>query len=160
VYGFKVVFHLKRNVPTRTTTNFKFQNLVNVDWLVLPYSTLKSWLVTNFLFWYANQPEVRKFEIPYSSCACSLVRYGTIRAKWLVKISTYRTYRNIFLGTRLHDLHQKTLEFGNIYTFCRCLIRLLACVMLTSHLRLLDLQITRYGEKYNEGNHIKSKNKV
>jgi hypothetical protein len=45
-------------------------------------STLKSWLGTNFLFWYTNQPEVHKFENPSSSCACSPIRYGTIRAKW------------------------------------------------------------------------------
>jgi hypothetical protein len=32
----KAVFHFKRTVPQRIKTNFKFQNLVNVDWLILP----------------------------------------------------------------------------------------------------------------------------
>ena len=29
---------------------------MHVDWLILTYSTPKSWLATNFSFWYANTP--------------------------------------------------------------------------------------------------------
>ena len=36
IVSLKAVFHFKHNVPTRIKTNFKFQNLVNVDWLILP----------------------------------------------------------------------------------------------------------------------------
>jgi hypothetical protein len=32
----KPVFHFKRTVPKRIKNVFKFQNFVNVDWLVLP----------------------------------------------------------------------------------------------------------------------------
>ena len=32
----KPVFHFKRTVPKRIKNDFKFQNFVNVDWLVFP----------------------------------------------------------------------------------------------------------------------------
>ena len=32
----KPVFHFKRTVPKRIKNVFRFQNFVNVDWLVLP----------------------------------------------------------------------------------------------------------------------------
>jgi hypothetical protein len=34
--GVKPVFHFKRTVSKRIKNVFKFQNFVNVDWLILP----------------------------------------------------------------------------------------------------------------------------
>jgi hypothetical protein len=36
IFLLKSVFHFKRTVPKRIKNVFKFQNFVNVDWLVLP----------------------------------------------------------------------------------------------------------------------------
>jgi hypothetical protein len=78
---FKNRFHFRRTVAKRIKKIFKFQNLVNVDRFIrsYSYSTPKSWLATNLLFWCANTPEIRGFITSFQSAhAHRYVRYGTI----------------------------------------------------------------------------------
>ena len=80
---FKPVFHFKCTIPKRIKNVFKFQNFVNVDWLVsTSIVRQKVDLRQTFHFDTRIHPEVCGFINLFSICTCSPVRFGTVQAKW------------------------------------------------------------------------------
>jgi hypothetical protein len=78
----KPVFHFKRTVPKRIKNVFKFQNFREC-WLVsTEVVRQKVDLRRTFYFDTWIHPEVRGFINLFSMCACSPVRFATIRAMW------------------------------------------------------------------------------
>jgi hypothetical protein len=78
-YILKPVFHFKRTVPKRIRNVFKFLECWLVSTSVVRQKVDLRW---TFYFDTRIHPEVRGFINLFSICACSPVRFGTIRAKW------------------------------------------------------------------------------
>jgi hypothetical protein len=79
---FKPVFHFKRTIPKRIKNVFKFQNFVNVDWLVsTSIVRQKVDLRQTFNFDTRIHPEVCGF-INIFNLHNFQFRFGTVQAKW------------------------------------------------------------------------------
>ena len=79
----KPVFHFKRTVPKRIKNIFKFQNLVNVDWLILVRQKVN--LPRTLHFDTRIDPEVRGFVNLFNlRMLTSTFRCGTVEVEnWL-----------------------------------------------------------------------------
>jgi hypothetical protein len=83
----KPVFHFKRTVPKRIKNVFKFHWKFRECWLVsTSVVRQKVDLRRTFYFDTRIHPEVRGFINIFSICACSPIRYGTIRANIYIYI--------------------------------------------------------------------------
>jgi hypothetical protein len=105
----KPVFHFKRTVPKRIKNVFKFQNFVNVDWLVLQ-SVVRQKVDLRRTFYFDTRihPEVRKFKNLFSICACSPVRFATIRAKWKTGLTlTYDVFSCIGFLRHSYNVYRR-----------------------------------------------------
>ena len=87
---FKPVFHFKRTVLKRIKNIFKFQNLVNVDWLILPQYAKR--LIGDELFILIREYTRKYTYLSTSFQSTHAHRYGTVRYGKLAALLSFTAH--------------------------------------------------------------------
>jgi hypothetical protein len=109
IRGLKPVFHFKRTVPKRIKKGFQISKFCECCLVSTSVVRQKVDLRRTFYFDTRIHPEVRGFINLFSICACSPVRFGTIRAKWKTSLRPAHSTE-----VRGHTAPQ-SFEFGNCH---------------------------------------------